>query len=49
MRPDYVTIKKGEIAKRLVWTTIVVVLGGRAIVSLATGDSYWEPLENLLS
>ncbi|KAI2513136.1 hypothetical protein MHU86_1174 [Fragilaria crotonensis] len=38
--PDYVTVDTKELTLRIVWSGVVVALGGRAIYSLVTGEPF---------
>jgi hypothetical protein len=40
MDPDYVTVDSKELTLRLVWSVVVLALGGRAIYSLVTGEPF---------
>uniref|UniRef100_A0A7S1UUM2 PSI-F n=1 Tax=Grammatophora oceanica TaxID=210454 RepID=A0A7S1UUM2_9STRA len=45
-KPDYVTIKKDQIALRLVWSSVVFAFLGRAIYCYNTGDSFYAILSS---
>ena len=41
IKRDYVTLDKKALLLTLVWSTIVLTVGGRAVYSLVNGVDFW--------